>query len=169
MTWFLLNILLAVIWMLFWGWASIWSLAAGFVLGYLLLGLLSRMTQTRNYASRGLDLLVFGVYFIKIMVIANLQVAWEVLTPGYGMTPRMIRYDIRGLTPVQATTLAGSITLTPGTLTVDISDTGDVLYIHAMYAKDVASAIAGLDELRDNLLRLVFGVPAPTAQVGGTP
>ncbi|MEM6505352.1 MAG: Na+/H+ antiporter subunit E, partial [Planctomycetota bacterium] len=53
-------------------------------------------------------------------------------------------------------TLANAITLTPGTLSADINDAGDTLYIHAMYAEAKKDATRDLDELRDKLLRLVF-------------
>ena len=95
-------------------------------------------------------------YFLYILVKANLDVAWEIITPGYAMKPRMIRYDVTGLTPIQITTLANAITLTPGTLSADINDAGDTLYIHAMYAEQKQDATKDLDELRDKLLKLVF-------------
>lgn len=154
---FLLNILLAVIWMFLWGWVNAYSFVGGFVLGYIVLGLGSRAMQLpRNYATRGLDLLRFGLFFVRILIVSNLQVAREVLTPGFSMTPRMIRYDVSGLTPVQITTLANAISLTPGTLSVDLSDNARWLYIHAMYAADRDDAIRGIDQLRDNLLNWVF-------------
>src|SRR5690606_30103991 len=114
-----------------------YSFAAGFALGYVVLGLVSRATGSRrNYASAGWDLFRFSLYFIKILVISNLQVAREVLTPGLKITPSFLRYRVEDLTDIQLTTLANSITLTPGTLSVDVSDDGRWLYIHAMYAQD---------------------------------
>jgi multicomponent Na+:H+ antiporter subunit E len=156
MSWFLLNILLGVMWMLFWGWFSIWSLLSGLVLGWVLLGVVSRVAGWRTYAARGVDILLFTLYFIRILIKSNLIVAWEVITPGFNMTPRFIRYSVQGLTDVQITTLANAITLTPGTLSVDISDEDDILYIHCMYAADRAAAVRDIDELRDKLMQKVF-------------
>ncbi len=155
---FLLNILLAVMWMLFWGWPSTYSLVAGFILGYIVLGLVSRAIddQRRNYATGGWDLLKFAVYFVRILLISNLQVAREVLTPSHGMTPRFIRYPIEGLTDIQITTLANAISLTPGTLSVDLADDRRWLYIHAMYARDRDEAIRSIDELRDQIMKRIF-------------
>jgi len=156
MRFFLLNILVALLWMLMWGEFDLYLLFGGFVVGYLLLGLVSRTTGATNYGVRVWKLLSFLAYFIKILVIANLQVAWEIVTPKFNMTPRIIRYDVTGMTAVQVTTLANSITLTPGTLSADVSDDGKSLFIHCMYARDREQAVRGLDELRDRIMQEVF-------------
>jgi len=157
MSFFLLNILLAVLWMCMWGLFDIWSLMAGFLLGYLLLGVVSRTVQEgKGYGTKGWKLLSFAVYFIRILVKANLQVAGEVITPGLKMTPRFIRYPVEGLTDMQITSLANAITLTPGTLSVDVINDNRELVVHCMYADDRKAAIEDLDELRDRLLKEVF-------------
>ncbi len=156
MRYFLLNILLAVLWMFMWGFFDIYSLVAGFVLGYLLLGIVSRTTPGQGYGSRGGKLLSFMAYFLRILIKANLQVAWEIITPGFQMTPRFIRYSIQGLTDFQITSLANAITLTPGTLSADVSEDKRYLYVHCMYAQDPQDAINELDELRDRMIKELF-------------
>ncbi|MDX1683104.1 MAG: Na+/H+ antiporter subunit E, partial [Phycisphaeraceae bacterium] len=110
-----------------------------------------------HYGRKLLGLVRFFFYFVRILVVANLQVAREVLTPGFQMNPRIIAYPVDDLTDVQITTLASAITLTPGTLSVDVSDDGRVLYVHAMYARDRAAAFREIDQLRNRLMREVFG------------
>ena len=153
---FLLNILLAVLWMCMWGLFDIYSLTAGFVLGYLLLGVVSRSTPGEGYGTKGWKLLSFTAYFLRILVKANLQVAREIITPGYQMTPRFIRYPIDGMTDFQITGFANAITLTPGTLSADISDDKRYLYVHCMYAQDRQEAVKELDELRERMTKEVF-------------
>ncbi len=153
---FLFNILLAVLWMFMWGTFDIYGLAAGMLLGYVLLGVVSRTMPGEEYGRRGLQLVSFLAYFIRILIKANLVVAWEVITPGYQMTPRFIRYPIDGLTDFQITSLANAITLTPGTLSSDVSDDKRYLYVHCMYAKDRESAVKELDELRDRMMKELF-------------
>jgi multicomponent Na+:H+ antiporter subunit E len=156
MTLFMLNILFALLWTFLWGSFGIYTLVAGFVLGYLLLGLYSRVTQTEGYGNKVVDLLRFAGYFIRILIKANLIIAYDVLTPGFMQKPRFVRYDVTGLTDVQVTTLSNAITLTPGTLVVEISDDRHYLYIHCMYAEDREAAIRDLDELRQRLMKEVF-------------
>lgn len=153
---FLLNILLAVLWMFLWGSFNLYTLVAGLVAGYLLLGLYSRITDQPNYAGKIWRLLSFFCYFVRILVKANIQIAIEILTPTHHQTPRIIRYDVTGLSDVQITTLSNSISLTPGTLVMDISADKRLLYIHCMYAHDRAAAVRGLDELKHRLLKEVF-------------
>ncbi len=172
----LLNCAFTLLWLLLWQSSSFLNGVLGFVISALIITLASRVigsVQTADtsaaaspsrpsvpvvgYALRLVNVLRFGVYFLYILIKANLDVAWEIITPGFHMKPRMIRYPVAGLTRAQVTTLANAITLTPGTLSADIDESGQNLYIHAMYAEGRDDAIAELDGLRRRLLWLVFG------------
>jgi multicomponent Na+:H+ antiporter subunit E len=153
----LLNILLAILWMAMWDAFDLWTLGSGLVLGYLVLGLFSRTIKGRGYGSKLWALISFVAYFLRILIKANLQVAWEITTPGFTMQPRIVRYKVDHLTDVQLTTLASAISLTPGTLSVDVSDDQQYLYVHAMYARSRQDAIRDLDELQKRLMKEVFG------------
>lgn len=98
----------------------------------------------------------FLFYFIRILIIANWQVAVEALRPNGRQSPRMVRYDVTGMTDLQITFLANAITLTPGTLVVDISDDRRLLYVHCMFGADREASIRELDDLRHRLLRGLF-------------
>jgi len=153
---FLFNIALTLLWMMLNRDTSLLNGVLGFALGAIVVEMGLRAADKGRYISRLWALVCFAVYFLYILVKANLDVAWEIITPGFFMKPRMIRYDVTGLSAIQVTTLANAITLTPGTLSADVNDAGDTLYIHAMYAEKKSDAIKDLDELRDKLLRLVF-------------
>lgn len=155
-THFMFNIALTLLWMMLNRDTTLLNGILGFALGAIVVDMGLRASGTGRYISRLWAVVRFACYFLYILVKANLDVAWEIITPGYTMTPRMIRYDVKGLTPVQITVLANAITLTPGTLSADINDAGDTLYIHAMYAEKKSDATKDLDELRDKLLKLVF-------------
>ena len=153
---FLFNIALTMLWMMLNRDASLQNGILGFALGAIVVEMGLRASGKGKYISRLWAALHFTCYFLYILVKANLDVAWEIITPGFHMKPRMIRYDVKGLSPVQVTTFANAITLTPGTLSADINQAGDTLYIHAMYAEKKSDATKDLDELRDKLLKLVF-------------
>ena len=157
---FLLNLVLAGLYVALWDEVSFLNLLIGFLIGFAILVVVSKAwgdADERSYGHRMLGLVRFLGYFIYILIKANLQVAWEIVTPGYLMHPRIIRYPVQGLTHTQMTTLASAITLTPGTLSADVDEAGEMLYIHCMYARDRHAAVRDLDELRNRLMREVFG------------
>jgi len=67
---------------------------------------------------------------------ANFIVAWEVITPSNHMRPGFLKIDPESDTALEITWLANTISLIPGTLTVDTSEDDDFLYIHAMHIRD---------------------------------
>lgn len=167
MTQFLLHLTLALLWMLLWGAFDAYTFLAGVVVGFLLLALVGRtmggsfaypvrQVATLGYPTRLWRLIRFAAYFVKILIVANWQVAKLVLSPSMPIHPRIVRYSVAGLTPVQVTTLASAITLTPGTLAADISHDDGQLYIHCLNAPDPGQAVRELDELKGRLLRGVF-------------
>jgi multicomponent Na+:H+ antiporter subunit E len=74
--------------------------------------------------------------FAKELVLSALRVAWLAVQPKIAIRPAIIAYPLTLTTDAQITLLANMITLTPGTLSVDVSDDRRTLYIHAI---DVAS------------------------------
>jgi len=72
-------------------------------------------------AMQFLRLLLYVPYLLWEIAKANLQVAYVVLHPDLPIDPKMVEFDAAVWSPLPITTLANSITLTPGTLTVDVS------------------------------------------------
>jgi multicomponent Na+:H+ antiporter subunit E len=153
---FLLNLFLATVYVVLTDDLSAMNIVIGFLTGTLVTTLYARATGRPSYLGKIGRLLRFLGFFLRILTKANLHVAWEIITPGFRMTPRIIRYPVNDLTPVQVTTLANAITLTPGTLTVDVDEPGHYLDIHCMYAADPETAIADIDLLKRRLVREVF-------------
>ena len=152
----LLNIIIALLWVVMWGVFDPYIFLAGLVIGYILLVAYSKTQLEEGYGAKVWQMLSFTIYFIKILIKANLDVAWEIITPGKQMTPRFVRYSVEGMSNLEITSLANSITLTPGTLTTDLSDDNKYLYVHCMYAKNREDAIADLDELKNRMMEDLF-------------
>lgn len=133
---FLLNILFAVVWVFLTGTVNATNFAFGFILSYLVLWLISSNDDKRKYFVIGPRIIGFAFYFLYELVKANLQVAAHVVTPKFYMEPGIIKYPLDAKTDLEITLLANVITLTPGTLSLDVSDDRKVLYIHAMYVSD---------------------------------
>lgn len=84
------------------------------------------------------------VYFLKELVLSALKVAWLAVQPQLRLHPAIIAYPLTLVTDAQITVLANMITLTPGTLSVDVSADRKTLFIHAI---DVASRERLVDEI----------------------
>ncbi len=156
MTRFLFNIVLAIIWCALNAKFTAWNFMAGMVVGALVVSIYGHAMGHEPYIRRGLRLLHFLGYFFKMLLVTNWQVAWEVLTPSMHQTPRIIRYNVENLTEAERATLASAITLTPGTLVVDISPCNKWIYIHAMYADSREKAVKDIDDLALHLKEMVF-------------
>jgi len=151
-----LNLMLAVIWCLVTGAFTPWNFIAGTAIGALIVSGMHLAAGRKPYLVRIFDLARFAMYFVTILVQSNWVVAKAAMNPGSPMRPRIIRYSVEGMTPGQRLVLSSAITLTPGTLTVDISPDGKWLYLHCMFAENRARAVADIDELAHKLRKWVF-------------
>lgn len=77
--------------------------------------------------------IVYIIYFIWACVMANFDVAYRVLHPFMPVKPGILRVKMRLRGSMARTILANSITMTPGTISVDIID--DILYVHCIYIR----------------------------------
>ncbi len=164
MSLFLINVLLAALWVLLWGDLSLYTIIIGFVFGYAVLWLFVRLrgsdTLWNAYGRRLYGIATFVLYFLGLLVKSNIEIAREILTPGLSIKPRIVRYDVTGLSPAQIAALSNAITLTPGTLVVDArtdDKTGQsTLHIHSLFSEDRESTIRDLDSLRHRMERDIF-------------
>ncbi len=140
---FALNFLLALVWSAISGKFTGLNLMVGFALGSFVLLITREALGSGDYLTRLWRSLGFILFFLKELLLSSLRVAWEVITPDHKIHPGVVGIELdEDTTDFQATLLANTITLTPGTLSLDIiSDKENpnkrILYIHAMYIKDV--------------------------------
>ena len=137
MTVLLWNIMLALSWAALAGEVTALSLAVGFVLGFVILYSVRRLLRPSRYFEKLWQCLRLAGLFAWELVLANLRIAYEVVTPSHNMRPGVVAIPLDAETDAEITLLANLITLTPGTLSLDVSDDRRVLYIHAMYVDDV--------------------------------
>jgi len=70
--------------------------------------------------------------FVKELILSALRVGWLAVQPRITLRPAIVAYPLTVTTDAQITLLANMITLTPGTLSVDVSDDRKWLYVHAI-------------------------------------
>lgn len=134
---FIYNILISMIWTLLTGNVSISNLSIGFVLGYVALTLLYPATGKKlSYFQKSMQFVRFALFFTKELIVASVKVALDVVKPLPLMRPGVVGIPLDAETDLEITLLANLISLTPGTLSLDISPDRKTLYIHAMYVVD---------------------------------
>ncbi len=82
------------------------------------------------------QLVRFVLFFGWELVLSNLRVAWDVVTPKAYRRPGVIAVPLDARSDLEITLLANLITLTPGTLSLDVSPDRGTLYVHAMFVDD---------------------------------
>jgi len=133
---FMLNLALAIIWQAVTGTFSLGGLAVGFCVGYAVLWIARPMFGDTRYFIRLWRIIGFFFYFLKEMIVSSLRVAYDVVTPPIHSRPGVIKVPIEARTDLEITLLANLITLTPGTLTLDVAPDRKSLYVHAMFIDD---------------------------------
>src|SRR5690606_35550704 len=79
----------------------------------------------------------FLAYFFWELLLANFRVAYDVVTPTHFMRPGILAIPLDAETDLEITLLANMISLTPGTLSLDVSSDRRVLFVHTMYLEEV--------------------------------
>jgi multicomponent Na+:H+ antiporter subunit E len=131
---FVYNVLLSLLWALLTGNVSVGNLSLGFLLGYFALVLLYPSAGKKNsYFQKTMQVIRFSLFFTKELIVSSWRVAIDVVKPLPLMRPGVVGIPIDAETDLEITMLANMISLTPGTLSLDVSKDRKTLYIHAMY------------------------------------
>lgn len=136
MSLFLINVLLALAWSAVTGSFSFLNFALGFVLGIFALSMIREQVGSVGYFSRARRVTSLMLLFVYELVLSAWRVAVLVLSPRMDLKPGIFAYPLRVDRDFEITLLANLITLTPGTLSVDVSDDRRILYVHAIDASD---------------------------------
>jgi multicomponent Na+:H+ antiporter subunit E len=152
---FLYNILLAILWAMMIGGINVVNLIVGFFVGYLILGSIHGKSGTSSYFSKVPQTIGFIFFFIKELIVSSVRVAYDVVTPTYYMKPGIIAIPMDAKTDIEITMLANLITLTPGTLSLDVSYDRKTLYIHAMFVQDPDVVRQETKEMEKRLLAVM--------------
>ena len=93
----------------------------------------------RKYYRKLPKLMNLIVYFVKELIVANIRVAYDVITPTTHMRPCIVAMRLDAKTDLEITILANMISLTPGTLSLDLSEDRKYLFVHAIYFKQITA------------------------------
>lgn len=155
MSLFILNAVFAVMFTALLGSGSIGIFLLGFVLGYAALWLSKPLYPDTRYFAKLPKTIQLAGYFLRELLVSNLRVLWDVITPGHINRPGIIGVPLSASTNLEIFILANLISLTPGTLSVDLSEDRKTLYVHVMFLDDVEAART---DIKNGLERRVLEV-----------
>ncbi len=134
---FAANLVLAAAWAIFFGGFTWLTLISGFVVGYAVLWLLQPlMGANSSYFLRVWYWLKLIVLFHYELVVSSIEVFWDVITPTHRSRPAIIDMPLDVKTDAGILLVTNLISLTPGTLSIDVSPDRKTLKVHAMFADD---------------------------------
>ncbi|AWR85897.1 Na+/H+ antiporter subunit E [Meiothermus taiwanensis] len=154
---FVYNVVLTIFWMAVTEAFTLENFLVGFVISFLIL-LLARPlfdAPSRRYFTLAWKLPRFVLLMLWEIVLSSLRVAQAVLSPRMPIQPGIIAYPLEVKSDLEITLLANLITLTPGTLSLDVSSDRKVLYVHGMFVDDAQKVI---ESTRESLEKAVLEV-----------
>lgn len=144
---FVLNLFIAALWFLLKDdpEADFSNFVAGFLVGVVILYAMHRFFGIRFYLRRVAKIVKLIFLFIQELVLSSMSVLRWVLTPKLNITPGIFTYETKLEGDWQVTALALLLTLTPGSVVMEVSEEGNLFYIHAM----------DLEEAKDSIVRSI--------------
>ena len=152
---FLFNIALAFGWMVLTDSFTVPSGAFGFLLGYVALWLARSAFSDPSYFGRLPAALFLGAFVLWELFRSSLFLARDVLSPTDYSRPKVVSVPLRATSDAEITLLANLISLTPGTVSVDVSEDRKTLFVHSLYTYDEQEVVGAIqDRLEARILRL---------------
>jgi multicomponent Na+:H+ antiporter subunit E len=140
MSLYAISIVLAVVWATVSGSFTLHNLIFGFAISLLTLWLLRERVAGPGYRSRFRRILSLAALFLVELAKSAWRVAVLVLRPKMDLKPGIFAFPLTVKSDWEISLLANLITLTPGTLSVDVSEDRQTLYVHAIECSDVEAA-----------------------------
>lgn len=156
---FAINLLLAVIWVGLTNSLSFLGLVSGYLVSFAALWLTRPLYgASTGYFVKSVNLVELALFFVYDLCVSSIRVAWDVLTPQTRSNPAILEVPLDVESDLEILLVTNLISLTPGTLSLDVSPDRKVLYVHAMFADDPDAVIADLKNGMERMVRRVFVV-----------
>jgi multicomponent Na+:H+ antiporter subunit E len=129
-------VMLVLIWMALWSDVSVANLLSGLVVA-LGIVLLFNTWRAGDVVVRPIHAVRFALYFAYKLIQSSIVVARAVLSPKHRVHTGIVALPLHGCSDAVATLVADAISLTPGTLTLEVRRDPLTLYVHALDLRDV--------------------------------
>lgn len=153
----LLTLLLAVVWVLLQNEFSAGMAVFGLILGIIIPRMTSIWWPDTPQGFRLGKMITYSLLVMWDILVANVQVAWIVLTvPNAKLKSAWIVIPLELRQPEAITLLAGTITLTPGTVSADLSSEGHSLLVHVLHTDDPEAEVTEIKSRYEARLKEIF-------------
>lgn len=153
----LMSAALVAVWLLLANDLSVGHLLLGAALGVLVPLATNAFWSERPRLARPGLALVLAARLIADIVVANLTVARSILSPRLALRPAFVRYPLELSDEFAVTVLASIISLTPGSVSAELSPDRRTLLVHALDLEDEARFIETIRQRYERPLREIFG------------
>ena len=154
----LLCLVLAAVWVGLTGEVTPATFVVGILLGLIIIHLFGRKTLKifRLNIRHFWPLIQLFFIFLYELVVANLTVLKKVFKPKLDIKPGIIKVPIDLEGPFWIVTLANMITLTPGTLTVEVAPDNKYFYVHCLNIDNEESIVSGIKDVFEKKIQEVY-------------
>jgi multicomponent Na+:H+ antiporter subunit E len=167
--WVAIAAWLTAVWAALWGEFSPANLISGAVVATLVLVVFPLRRDERHGTFRPIPALAYVGYFLGQLVVTNIQVAWEIVTPRNRDNEGIIAVPVvPSASQTVLAMLVNSVGLTPGTMVIDLTESPRVLYVHFLHLDDVDEARASVMRFQELTVR-AFGSPQAIAELDALP
>ncbi|WP_449537409.1 Na+/H+ antiporter subunit E [Ferdinandcohnia sp. Marseille-Q9671] len=150
-----LNLFIAVTWMFISNAYDFGAFFGGYLIGLFLIFILRRYFPQRFYLNNVWAVIKLILIFFRELILSNYAIMKVVVKPRLDIKPGIFALPTELEKDWEIMVLANLITLTPGTLVVDISDDRKLLYIHAM---DLPDADEAIDSIKNTFEKAIMEV-----------
>lgn len=151
------SILLALTWSALQGEITLANLVVGYGLGYVLLAFLAKGgVMPSTLASRTAHAVALAGFFVWELLLANIRVASDVLRPLTAIRPAVVAIPLDVTSDGEILLLSMLINITPGSVTIDLSDDRRTLYVHVMHMKSADQSRREIKEGFERRVKRVF-------------
>ncbi|MDS9472142.1 Na+/H+ antiporter subunit E [Sporosarcina pasteurii] len=139
----LLNVMIAFLWMLLMDEdeVRVTTFFAGFLVGMGIIFLMHRFFGTQFYLRRLIACIKLLFIFISELVQSSILVLKQILSPKLKIQPGIFRYETVLESDIEITMISLLLTLTPGSVVMEVAPEGSVLFVHAMDVEEERGAI----------------------------
>lgn len=153
----LLTLTLIIVWQMLVNYVSLGTLVFGLILGTVIPLITAAYWPDRPRLKKPAMIVEFVLVVLWDIVVANVVVAMTILfTRNSAMRPTWVTVPLDLRTPEAITVLAGTITMTPGTVSSDIAADGRSILVHCLNATDPDAVVAEIKHRYERRLKEIF-------------